>query len=52
MTSIRRDILVTLLIKSLLLTSLWWVCFKDHEKHPVKNGDWLFASRLAKQDKT
>jgi hypothetical protein len=31
--SLRREILIALLIKGLLLTALWYVCFRD----PVEN---------------
>ncbi|CAM3488208.1 cytochrome oxidase putative small subunit CydP [Legionella longbeachae] len=42
-----RDIIVTLIIKLILLISLWIICFKDVEKSHLSNEQWL----LGVQDK-
>jgi len=44
MKPLKRDILITLIVKFMLLITLWWVCFKDVEK-PVKDTrQWLLGS--------
>lgn len=38
-----RDIIVTLIIKLILLISLWIVCFKNVEKSHLSNEQWLLG---------
>jgi len=45
MKFLTRDILVTLSVKLILLTALWWVCVKDVEKPPKNQGAvWMLGS--------
>lgn len=44
MKPLTRDILVTLVVKFMLLITLWWVCFKDVEKPSKDTRQWLLGS--------
>ncbi|MBN9225974.1 MULTISPECIES: cytochrome oxidase putative small subunit CydP [Legionella] len=41
---IKRDILITLIIKFTLLILLWVICFKNVEKPHQSNEQWLLGS--------
>lgn len=38
-----RDIIMTLIIKIILLISLWIICFKNVEKTHKSNEQWLLG---------
>ena len=44
MKPLARDIIVTLIIKFILLISLWIICFKNVEKPHQSNEQWLLGS--------
>lgn len=44
MKPLTRDISITLIVKLLLLITLWWVCFKDAEKPTKDPQRWLLGS--------
>ncbi|GGI85410.1 hypothetical protein [Legionella impletisoli] len=41
MTTLKRDILITLTIKFFLLTILWFVCIKPLRHKPIETHDWM-----------
>jgi hypothetical protein len=43
MTQLTRDIQLTLLIKIILLTALWMICFNGAVKNTVSPQQWLFG---------
>lgn len=47
MTMLRRDILITLILKFTLLIALWFVCFKNVEKKPIHSEQWLLGKSSA-----
>jgi hypothetical protein len=44
MKPLTRDISITLIVKLLLLITLWWVCFKGVEKPSKDPRQWLLGS--------
>ncbi|MCR9191526.1 MAG: hypothetical protein NXI01_02570 [Gammaproteobacteria bacterium] len=44
MKPITKDILFTLCVKFMLLTTLWLVCFKGAEKNTVDTQQWLYGT--------
>ncbi|KTD63602.1 hypothetical protein Lsan_1035 [Legionella santicrucis] len=44
-----RDIIVTLVIKLILLISLWIICFKNVEKSHLSNEQWLLGVAQEKE---
>jgi hypothetical protein len=50
MSSIRKDIKITLLIKFTLLFLLWWICFKGVKK-PDITEEWLLKTPISTSNK-
>ncbi|KTD74308.1 cytochrome oxidase putative small subunit CydP [Legionella tucsonensis] len=46
---LRRDILITLIIKFSLLILLWIICFKDVERSHQSNEQWLLGTSQQKE---
>lgn len=49
MPSLRRDIILTLLLKTVLLTALWVVCFKGVEPQQKTTAAWLLSDENTDQ---
>ena len=44
MKILKKDIIITLVVKAILLTSLWYVCFKDVKPPSHTTKEWLLSS--------
>ena len=46
MLPIARDILITIMVKSILLITLWLVCYKDPPTVTTPLENWMFTGTI------